>query len=469
MLDDETSPSSVPGEASLSDLSEQSAVRIAICLLVAASLNPLNSSMLATAIVPINHSYSAYPKAGAWLVAALYLSAAVAQPVLGWMADRLGARAVLLGGCAVMATGALMASFHLGVVALIVARALIGIGTATGYPCAMSLLGSAKRGGRISATPKLMMLLSAGSAAAAAIGPLVGGILVELGGWKWVFLINLPLAALSAILCFAWLPRQSASNLEHSRPWGFDWAGVTVFAVAVLSLLSFAMSLSGRISWALGGLTIVAVLALLMIEARQARPFIDIEMLRKNRGLRLTYLCNLMSCFALYGVFYGMPQWLQVARGMSPAASGAFMLPIAICSFVASFTLVRWQPAGPARIMTVILFLAGFTGLLAIDRTMDLQWALLSLISIGLGLGSLGFLMQLSLVKHAPKDGVGAAAGLFRTSQYIGAMAAAALSANVMVPHADDHSFHLLVGFMMPVIVGLAAFIVTSATIRPRS
>jgi len=388
---------------------------------------------------------------------------------MGWMADRLGARAVLLGGCAIMATGALMASFHLGVVALIVARALIGIGTATGYPCAMSLLGNAKRGDRNASTPKLMMLLSAGSAAAAALGPLAGGILVELGGWKWVFIINLPLAALSAILCFSWLPRQSASNLEHPRSWDFDWLGVTVFAVAILSLLSFAMSLSSHIDWTLGGLTIVAVFALLVIEARQVRPFIDIRMLRTNRGLRLTYLCNMVSCFTLYGIFYGMPQWLQVARRMSPAASGAFMLPIAICSFVASFTLVRWRPEAPARIMTAILFLAGFIGLFAIDRSMDLHWALLSLISIGLGLGSLGFLMQLSLVKHAPKDGVGAAAGLFRTSQYIGAMAAAALCANVMVPHADDQSFHLLVGLMMPVIVGLAAFIVTSATIRPRN
>ena len=109
-------------------------------LFVGGMLNPINSTMIAVALIPIGHSYRVGLASTAWLVAALYLACAIAQPLMGQLADRLGARRVELAGLALVGmagpAGALAPSLGM----LVGVRVLVGIGTSAAYPAAMSIV-----------------------------------------------------------------------------------------------------------------------------------------------------------------------------------------------------------------------------------------------------------------------------------------------------------------------------------------
>ncbi|AGP54275.1 MFS transporter [Streptomyces rapamycinicus] len=407
--------------------------RLMAPLLIGSVLNPVNSTMIATGLVAIGHDFGVGAARTAWLVASLYLASAVAQPAMGRLADLLGPRRVFLSGllvvCAAGLVGALAPAFGW----LIASRVLLGIGTSAAYPAAMALLRAQSFAtGRETPRPVLGRL-SLAALGSAAVGPVLGGVLTATAGWRAIFAVNVPLALIGITLALLWLPRTRITSPENGTDTGartagaaFDPLGITLFAATLTTLMIFLMDLA-RPNWALLPVVLVLAAVLTWWQLRRPRPFIDLRMIGRNRSLALTYLRHGTAYLVIYMVMYGYAQWLEEGHGYSASRAGLIMLPMSGAAAVCSLLGARTKGIYAPLVLAAVLLAAGSGVLLLADESTPLVALLLAAVLFGLpqGLSSTG--NQAAVYTQAPPTSVGAAAGLQRTSQYLGAITAAGL------------------------------------------
>jgi MFS family permease len=230
-------------------------------LALGSMLNPINSTMISTALVPIAREFHATVADTSLLIGGLYITSAIAQPTMGRLADRLGARRVFLAGLYLIALCGLAGRFAPSLRALIWVRVLLGVGTSAAYPTAMSMLRTraAKTGSEL---PRVSLsILSMSAMATVALGPALGGILTGFAGWRAIFLVNLPLAMVGMLLVLLWIPE------DEPRPNGLrrlvhelDFIGIGCFASLLLAGMVFLMSLIHPKWWVLALFVLLGVL-----------------------------------------------------------------------------------------------------------------------------------------------------------------------------------------------------------------
>ncbi|MBM9507025.1 MFS transporter [Streptomyces sp. KK5PA1] len=417
-------------------------------------LNPVNSTMIATALVAIGHSFHAGAAQTAWLVSSLYLASAVAQPAMGRLADRLGARRVFLAGLLIVAAAGAVGMLAPALSWLIVSRVLLGVGTSAAYPAAMALLRAHSEEVGVPTPRPVLGLLSLAGLSSAAIGPVLGGVLSATLGWRAVFAVNIPLAGLAFVLAAAWLPvsrprpaGSRAAGTEGARAAGtersLDPLGITLFAAVLTVLLFFLMKLDAP-QWPLLALAVVLAAALAGWELRRKAPFLDLRMLARNRPLSVTYLRHGMTYLVIYCVMYGYAQWLEEAHGYSSARAGLLVLPMSAAAMVTSLLGARTRSIRAPLGLAAVLLVAGSAVLLLAGHT----WPALALGAAGAlfglpqGLSSTG--NQAAVYAQAPAGEIGAAAGLQRTAQYVGAITAASLIGLFYGQRATDSGLHAM-------------------------
>jgi nicotinamidase-related amidase/predicted MFS family arabinose efflux permease len=414
-------------------------------LVLGSVLNPINSTMLATALVPIAESLGSDIAATGWLIAALYLTTAVAQPTLGRMVDLLGARRVFLASLGLVAAAGLCGQFASTLAGLVAVRILLGVGTSGAYPAAMRIL--RERGEATGSKPPRfvfgIMTLSAFSTTA--VGPVIGGLLVSAFGWQSIFTINVPLALIAALSILIWTPHDRAPAHTFARLMkDIDLPGIALFAAFLLSLMAFLMNLKNGPLWlALAG-SVVFGAALVWHSLRRPQPFLDVRMLARNWPLTMTYLCAAAIAIIVFSVYYGFAQWLQSAVGYSSAGAGLVTLPMSVVAAAASLTGARTKGLRGPFLVSVGAALAGNLGLLFVDGASPLWMIVTAITLFGVTLGTFSFATQAAVYIQAPAEEIGTAAGLQRSAQYIGAIAAASLLASIYGERASDHGLHSL-------------------------
>jgi len=166
--------------------------RLIAPLALGAMLNPVNSTMISTALTPIARDFHATVAQTSWLIGGLYITSAIAQPTMGRLADCLGARRVYLAGLYLIAIAGIAGIFAPSLRALIWVRVLLGIGTSAAYPTAMKILRN-QAAMTASVEPRVALgILSMSALSTMAVGPALGGILTGLGGWRMVFFRESP-------------------------------------------------------------------------------------------------------------------------------------------------------------------------------------------------------------------------------------------------------------------------------------
>jgi MFS family permease len=407
-------------------------------LVAGAVLNPINSTLIAVALVPIGQSFGAGPGRTAWLISALYLATAVGQPVVGLLVDRYGARRALVGGAVLVLAAGIGGMIPISIGWLTGVRVVLGLGTCAGFPAAMAVLRQRAEATGAGVPARIISILSMSSQTVMVIGPTLGGLLIGLFGWPAIFAVNIPLAGASLVLALAWVPKDEVRHGEAPR---FDYAGILLFSATLLALVFFLMNPGD--DW------LLAVIAALgagftVVELRVRNPFLDLRMLAANRAILHTYLRQALSFLAIYSIMFGYVQWLESARQLSERDAGLMLLPmsgVAVCAaaFSGRATGVR------TRLVTVaVALVAGAVLLLFVhDRT----WlgALLGLAALfGLAQGLTSVANQTTLYHDAPAAQMGTASGLFRTAQYLGAILASTVIALCYGRHADSAGLHRL-------------------------
>ncbi|WP_336697252.1 MFS transporter [Curtobacterium sp. USHLN213] len=426
-------------------------------VLVGPLLNPINTTMVSVALAPISRDLGIGAAQAIWLVAALYLASAIAQPTMGKLADRFGPKKVFLTGLVIVGIAGIVPEFLTGFGGAVFARVLIGIGTSSAYPAALTTL--RQHSARIGKpTPPLVLgALSITSLVSAAAGPPLGGALIAAFGWHAIFLVNVPLAAFGIVVSALWLPSDKLRpRTDEDLPvlTALDPFGMLLMTGFVSALLVFLLDLSAGLWWLLGT-AVVLLVALVLWELRAVRPFVDVRMLARNGALSRTYMRLFLVYLLAYTMTYGFSQWVQDVAGYSSDVAGYMQLPAAIVAGVASFLIARKTAVrGPLIVAAVVPIVGGL--LLVLLHTGSPVFLLVlapALFGVPQALASVS--NQAALYRVVPAEYIGTAAGLSRTSVYIGAIGASSLIGGVFGQAPTTPDLHVLAW----VIVGVAVLL----------
>jgi MFS family permease len=432
-------------------------------LCIGASLNPINSSIIATALSPIAEGLHIAVGRTAVLIAALYVASAICQPTMGELATRFGPRRVFLFGLCAILAGAVVGASASDLDALVAARILIGIGTSAGYPTAILLIQSqAARTG--SAPGRMLGALSIAAQVTVAVGLPMGGVLVGLAGWRSTFLVNVPLVLVTAAATLLWV-RPDDARLGSSLPTvirSLDPLGMTLFAATMSGGVLFLMSLRHP-RWSTLMATTVIVVALLLWELRHQSPFVDVRSLVRNRALTSTYVRNCATMLVMYCVLFGVSQWLQDGEGLSAVQAGLVVLPMTAFAALVSAPVAR---RNLIRVPLVIAAVAAVVSSIALrwmtmDTPIELVVVATTVLGITVGLSAIG--NQAAVYAQATGSEMGIAAGLLRTSTNIGAILSSTVVSLAFGTTVTDAGLHAIATMLIGV---SAAVLVTTVVDR---
>ncbi|HEV7183035.1 MAG TPA: MFS transporter [Leifsonia sp.] len=438
-------------------------------LFIGSALNPINSSMIATALVPIAIGLHVPIGQTASLVTALYLASAIAQPTAGKLAAVFGARRVFLTGIVLVILGGVVGGMAVSLPMVLIARVLIGLGTSCAYPSAMMLIQRrAKTAGMEKPPGGVLGGLQIAGLATAALGLPIGGILVETAGWRWVFLVNVPVALIALAAALIWIPRDTAQPERKSLRGllsNIDVVGIIGFGLAMIALLLFLFSLQDP-NWVMLAAAVILFAALTLWELRAKSPFLDVRLLVRNAALTRTYLRYALVALCVYVVMYGITQWMEAARGVSALDAGLLLLPMSIVSGIVVFPISRRNLIRGPVIVAAIASLAGSVGVLFLTSDTSIAWIVVITVIFGIVLGTASSGNQLALYTQAPPEQLGVASGLFRTFGYIGSIASSAITGIVFHTNATDSGVHTIGLIMIVVSLVAIAFTIFDRTLR---
>lgn len=435
------------------------APRVVVAVALGTLLNPLNSSMIAVALVTIQRHFDIGVATSTWLLSGFYLSAAVGQPLMGRLVDLYDPRRLFVAGLLLVLAASVFAPFAPGFWWLVGARAVQGLGSSVAYPAALVIFRSVATSDRPPAGA--IAVLSVTASSSAALGPVLGGVLIALADWQAVFLVNVPLTIAGVVTALAVLPRSAPSATR--RTMNLDVPGIVLFATVITSLLMALLS----VPW-LAAVTVAAAVLLVLRERAVSDPFLDVRGFAANRALTSVLVQQGMVNLVFYSLFFGLPIWLEAVRGLPVSQVGQLMLPLTIMSLlVTPLTARSIRRRGPRPVLIVgsVIVLAGTFALQLLDETTPLVALLLIAAVLGVpnGLNSLG--LQTSLYAASPPERTGGSGGLFQTFRYLGAILASSLLGIVLERDLSTTGLHQ-VGVVITV---AAAGLVVLALLLPRS
>ena len=431
-------------------------------MLMGAALNPINSSVIATALVSIAAALHVSVGQTSILISSLYLTSAIAQPTCGRLAEEFGPRRVFLAGIVIVFVGGLVGGFARDIPTLVVSRVLIGLGTSAGYPSAMLLIRRRASAIGLQSPPgNVLGGLAMAAAATVAIGPTIGGLLVGWFNWRASFFINVPFTVVAFVMALLWIAKDTDTlrgRTLREVVTRVDLLGVIGFGGAMTALLVFLLSLP-KANWTALTVSVVVAAALVYWELRAANPFFDVRLLASNPSLTRTYVRYCLTLLGVYVILYGLTQWIEAARGLSAYQAGLALIPMGVLSAVMARVVSRHVRLRPSLTVSALLILAGAVATLFLNS----HTPLIAIIGVtglfGLMSGSGNVTNQTALYRESPPEKVGTASGLLRTFGYIGSIASATITGLVFRTHVDDSGLHHV--SVILIVIGVIVLLMT--------
>lgn len=391
----------------------------------------IDMTVLYTALPKLTHALSATAAEKLWIVNAYPLVVAGLLPGLGTLGDRLGHKQMFMAGLFVFGLASLGAAFSPSPALLIAARVVLAVGAAMMMPATLSLI-------RLTFTDEKEQAFAIGIWAAvasggAALGPVVGGLLLEYFWWGSVFLINVPVV-LAALAASAALLANRAG--DRSRPWDFLGSVQVMFGLVGLT---YAIKEAGKRepSWESAAIAFAIGLAAMVVFIRRQRrstaPLIDFALFANPR-FTAGAATALVASAALIGVELVFSQRLQLVLGHTPLEAGLIILPIPAAAFFAGpLTGLALPRLGSERVLWGALLLAGLAlaAFLATHQGPTGYW-LAALAAMGFGVGAAMTAASAVIMLSAPEEQAGMAASVEEVSFELGGALGIALLGSLM-------------------------------------
>ncbi|WP_077090544.1 DHA2 family efflux MFS transporter permease subunit [Mycobacterium rhizamassiliense] len=296
----------------------------AVCGL-AAVMGALDSTIVAVAQHTFVIQFQSTPGIVAWTVAGYLLAFATVIPMTGWAADRFGAKRIFIGAVLVFTVGSLLCAVAPNILLLILFRMVQGAGGGVLAPVSFAIMtreAGPKRLGRLVAVGGIPVLLGP------ICGPILGGWLIGTYGWKWIFLINVPIGVLVVVFAAILFPREEPCPSET-----FDFVGVLLLSPGLVIFLFGVSSIGVRGTVADRYVLLPTALGLALIGGfvwhalhRADHPLIDLHLFR-NPGLTRANVTVLVFATAAFGCMLLLPGYYQLVLHRTPIQAALYMLP----------------------------------------------------------------------------------------------------------------------------------------------
>jgi EmrB/QacA subfamily drug resistance transporter len=333
--------------------------RVLISVIFGLFMVILDTTVVNVAFPTLRAEYDASISESQWIISIYVMALGISTPLSAFMAERFGIKRTYVAGLALFVIGSAVCGVSPSLGVLVAARALQGLGGGLALPLGTTLLF-----GAFTAAEQGLAFGVFGIAlvAAPALGPILGGALVDNGAWRWIFFINIPIGILGFTLASLWLRERKAE-----RPPRFDLLGFMTSTIGFGAVL-YAASVASNDGWTarnvviafiVGGVSLVAFALIELFVARE--PLLNLRLF-SIPIFTLATVVGWVSVLALFGAEFLLPLYLQTLRGKSALETGLILLPLAIASgIVAPFSGKLFDLIGP-RVIAVVGF-----GLLAVN------------------------------------------------------------------------------------------------------
>jgi DHA2 family methylenomycin A resistance protein-like MFS transporter len=367
-----------------------------------------------------------------WIVNAYTIAFAALILTAGALGDRVGAKRVFMAGFVIFTAASLGCALAPNPMLLIASRAVQGIGAAVLVPNSLALLSHAYPDEK--ARGRAVGIWAAGASLTLTAGPLVGGALIALAGWRSIFFVNLPIG-LGAL----WLTWRYAHETTRTAQRHVDLRGQAA-AIGTLGCLAGAIIEGGARGWSnpwvLAGFAAAAILGTLFVlcERQAPEPMLPLSLFR-NRVFSLTALVGLLVNIAFYGLIFVLSLYFQQVNGLSPLATGLAFVPMLGMVLPVNLLAPRAAERFGARAVIAagaVLAAAG-CGALAFIASGTPYWAIgLQLVAMGAGLGLLVPPLTSTLLGSVDKSRSGVAAGVLNSTRQTGSVLGVALFGSLL-------------------------------------
>jgi EmrB/QacA subfamily drug resistance transporter len=380
----------------------------------------LDATIVNVALPAIHRSLHASLSGLQWTIDAYTLVIATLLMLSGSTADRIGRRRVFQTGLVLFSIGSLLCALAPSLDALIAFRIVQAIGGSMLNPVAMSIIRNVFEDPRERAQAIGMWGGVAGLSFA--LGPILGGVLVDAGSWRWVFLVNVPVGIAGVILTAMYVPESRAPHARRVDPIG------QLLVMVGLATLTYAIIEGHAHGWTsfeilgLFAVALVSAVSLVFYELRRDEPLLNVRFFRSApfSGATVIAVC---AFGALSGALFLNTLYLQDVRHLSPLHAGMYLLPLAVMGIVfgpISGRLVGTRGSRPSLVVAGIAITASALMFTRLTDTTSTIYILAANLVFGIGFGLVNPPITNTAVTGMPAAQAGVAAAVASTSRQVG-------------------------------------------------
>ncbi len=384
---------------------------VIVVILIGGFMSMLDSSIVNVALPQMMSTFGVGSEKIGWVLTIYMLVLGVVVPSSGWLGDYFGLKNLYLISLAIFTIGSACCSLAWDVPSLSVARGIQALGGGMIMPLTMSMIYKITPREKIG---KTMAGYGMVFVVAPAIGPTVGGYLVEFINWRWIFTINLPIGLIGILLAILFIPA-----MKGEKPGKFDFGGALFSAVSLFSIL---LVLSEGSGWGWTSLRSILLIYTSIVfmglfiwwELKNPEPLLDLRIF-KNKNYAFGNIALVLITLGMYGVLFYIPIFLQSVRGMGALEAGLLMLPPALVSAVAmpvSGALYdRYGPKVPATVGVILLAFSTFM-FSKIDLSSSISFIIFWNCIRSIGMGLIMMPAQVAMMSEIRQQQVGRASAM---------------------------------------------------------
>src|SRR4051794_16872841 len=395
---------------------------VLVLVAVAQFMVVLDASVVNVALPSIQRDVGFSEQSLSWVLNAYTLIFGGFLLLGGRTADRLGRRRLFMAGIGLFAAASLACGLSQSEATLLIARGAQGLGGAMVSPAALSIILTTFAEG--SERNRALAVWGAIAGAGGAVGLLLGGAIVQVLSWRWVFFINVPIGAVVMLLATRIIPESRADGVRG----GYDLEGAATITLGTMALV-FTLIKANDWGWGssrtLAGLAVAIALlvAFVWIEHRQANPLVPLRIF-SNRSLAASDTTMLLLAAALFGVFFFCTLYLQQVLGYNALKTGVAYLPLSFTiiasSTIASGVVDRLTPK-PVLVGGLLITTVGFVLFTRLQVHGDYVGRVVpAMVVMGIGLGMSFVPVTIAATTGVAAEDSGLASGLLNTVQQVG-------------------------------------------------
>ncbi|WP_163507510.1 DHA2 family efflux MFS transporter permease subunit [Fodinicola acaciae] len=405
-------------------------VRLALVLMLGSVAIGLDMTVVLVALPSLTTQFGATAATIQWVTTGYVLALTAVVPLSGWLVGRFGARTSWLVALAVFLAGSLLCGLAWSIDALIACRVVQGLGGGLLMPLVRTILAQAAGPARMG---RAMVFVAVPGSLTPTLGPVLGGVAVGTLGWRWVFVLQVPLCLIALLLAWRTVPvnRATVSGVR------LDATGLALLSSGLVALV-YGLSDSGN-----NGFTVASVcgavlgVGLLVGYACHAlrtttRPIIDLRLLRYRSFAASSALLFLLGG-SLFGSFFLLPLYFQQARGVGTLETGFLLVPLglgmAVSMTYAGRLIDRIGTDKPVVVCGMLITAAGLAPYVAAGPNLSLYFLAGALLVVGLGVGAVMLAAMTATYRGVPDRHTAAATSASRIAQQIGQVIGTALLA----------------------------------------